>query len=69
MSATSGPLGDHMEAAYIDDDDMNVGPKGERLDDAEQVGEATKTEQAAEEVEPEVQKIEEVEKVGEEAKA
>ena len=58
-----------MEAAYIDDDDMNVGPKGERLDDGEQMGEVAKTEQAAGKMEPDAQISEEVEKVGEVARA
>jgi len=33
MSATSGPLGDHMAEAYVDDDEV-VGPKGERLEES-----------------------------------
>lgn len=34
MSATSGPLGDHLEEGFIDDD--NVGPKGETIKEREE---------------------------------
>ena len=48
MSATSGPLSDHMDEGYIDDDDVDVGPKGEKLEDvgktAESVGGAKEAE-------------------------
>lgn len=34
MSATSGPLGDHMAEVYVDDDVEDVGPKGETLEES-----------------------------------
>ncbi len=36
MSATSGPLGDHMEEGYVDDDEV-VGAKGETLAKSEKM--------------------------------
>ena len=52
MSATSGPLGDHMEEGFIDDDGPGVGPKGEtspgveKEDQAENIAERAKPEQS-----------------------
>jgi len=34
MSATSGPLGDHMAEAYVDDEEEDVGSKGEILEES-----------------------------------
>jgi len=48
MSATSGPLGDHMEEGFIDDG-LDVGPKGgtapvvEKVDRAEKIEDVQKT--------------------------
>lgn len=49
MSATSGPLGDHMAEPYIDDDD--VGPKGETLEQGEEKVNPVEQEATKEEVE------------------
>ncbi len=56
MSATSGPLGDHMEEGFIDDG-LDVGPKGETAPVAEKMDRAEKIE--------EVQKTKEMEKLEE----
>lgn len=69
MSATSGPLGDHLGEGYIDDDDLQVGPKGETLDEGKGVEEGGKVEQEGEKMKQEAQKIEQGETLEEEAKA
>jgi len=56
MSATSGPLGDHMEEGFIDDG-LDVGPKGETAPVAEKMDRAEKIE--------EVQNTKEMEKLEE----
>ena len=47
MSATSGPLSDHMEEGYIDDD-VDVGPKGEKLEEVRKSGEGVVEDKEAE---------------------
>ena len=66
MSATSGPLGDHLEEGFIDDD---VGPKGETKAEAQAVAkEAADTPEKLEEIRK-AEDVEKAEKLGEGAKA